>query len=268
MKADLTAARPLAGRVVVVTRPREQAARFATLLEQAGARVMLVPTIRIVPPDSWEPLDDALAAAERYQWAVFTSANAVEMVRRRLHRAGRGSEALARCRIAAIGPATAEALATWGLTPEVVPEEHVAEALADRLRGWVRAGERVLLPRAAETRDVLVTELNAMGAVVDEIAAYRTRAVGDAGPELLAALAQRRVDAVTFTSSSTVRSFAALFSPDELPPMMAGVIVACIGPITAATVRELGLTVHVTPSEYTIPALARAITEHFEGQRS
>ncbi len=268
MKMDLTSALPLAGRVILVTRARGQADRFAALLEQAGARVILAPTIVIERPDSWAPLDDALARSREYRWAIFTSVNGVEMVRQRLERAGRGSEALASCRIAAIGPATAEALRAWGLPPEVVPAEYVAEGLADRLRSLIRPQERVLLPRAAETRDVLVRELEAMGARVDEVAAYRTRAATGGSTSLRDALRGRAVDVVTFTSSSTVRNFAALWSPGELAPLMAGVTVACIGPITARTASALGLTTQIMPLEYTIPALARAIVAHFEAQRS
>lgn len=268
MSMDLTTALPLAGRVILVTRAREQAGRFVTLLEEAGARVLMVPTIVIEPPDSWAPLDEALARSREYHWAIFTSVNGVEMVRRRLERAGRGSEALASCRIAAIGPATAAALRAWGLLAEVVPEEYVAEGLVRRLRSLIQPRERVLLPRAAETRDLLVRELGAMGAVVNEVAAYRTRAATERAAGLREALARRGVDVVTFTSSSTVRNFAALFSKGELAPLMAGVTIACIGPITGATAAALGLSTQIMPDEYTIPALARAIVAHFEEQRS
>jgi uroporphyrinogen III methyltransferase/synthase len=255
---------PLAGRVVLVTRPREQADRFAALLEHAGARVLVAPTIVIEPPDSWAPLDDALARSQEYQWAIFTSVNGAAMVRRRLEELGRGSETLASCRIAAIGPATAEALQGWGLRAEVVPAEYVAEGLAQELRPLIRRRERVLLPRAAETRDVLVRELEAMGAVVDEVAAYRTRAATETAADLRDALERREIDIVTFTSSSTVKNFAALWSPDDLPRLMAGVAVACIGPITRRTASALGLDTTIMPDRYTIPALTRAIVAHVE----
>ena len=146
--------KPLAGRVILVTRAREQAGAFARLLEAAGAQVMLVPTIAIEPPESWAPLDAALA--EEHDWVVFTSVNGVAMVRHRLEATGRDRASIERSRLAAIGPATAGALRDWGLTPEVVPGEYVAEGLLERLRPLVAAGDRVLLPRAAETRDVLV----------------------------------------------------------------------------------------------------------------
>jgi uroporphyrinogen III methyltransferase/synthase len=257
---------PLAGRVILVTRAREQAGRFAASLEQAGARVLLAPTIVIEPPESWAPLDAALARATEYRWAIFTSVNGVDMVRRRLEQQGRGAETLGRCRVAAIGPATAEALAGWGLAAEVVPAEYVAEGLAAQLRPLIRRHDRVLLPRAAETRDVLVRELVAMGAVVDEVAAYRTRPATEAAAALRDALQRHEVDVVTFTSSSTVRNFAALWAPGELGPLMAGVTVACIGPITRRSAAALGLRAEIMPDEYTIPALTRAIIAHFSRQ--
>ena len=268
MKADIASALPLAGRVVLITRAQGQARRFATLLERAGAQVIVAPTIVIDPPDSWGPVDAALARSTDYRWVIFTSVNGVEMVRQRLAQAGRGRETLSACRIAAIGPATAEALTAWGLPPEVVPSEYVAEDLAARLKGLVNPNDRVLLLRAAEARDVLVRELEAMGARVDEMAVYRTRAATERASSLREALEQRAVDVVTFTSSSTVRNFAAIWTSDELRSLMGGVTVACIGPITRATASALGLKTDVMPTEYTIPALARAIAAHFEEQRS
>ncbi len=261
---EVEVAGPLHGRVIVVTRAREQAGRFGALLEEAGARVLSVPTIAIEPPDSWAALDTALAAASSYRWLIFTSVNGVEMVRRRLAETGRGAEALSGPRIAAIGPATADMLRDWGLAPEVVPAEYVAEGLVACLGPLVRPGDRVLLPRAAEARDVLVRELTALGALVDEVPAYRTRPALEGAAALRDALGVGRVDVVAFTSSSTVRHFAALFPPGELDSLMRGVLVACIGPVTAATAAEHGLSTAIAPAEYTIPALARAIALHFK----
>ena len=268
MTAPVASTRPLAGRVIAVTRAAEQAGALTALLEAAGARVLLVPTIEIGPPDSWAPLDAALADAAEYRWVIFTSANGVEMVRRRLAGAGHGAEVLAKTRTAAIGPATAAALREWGLSVDVVPGEYVAEALAERLRPLIRPGDRVLLPRAAETRDLLVRELAAMGARVDEVPAYRTRPAAPAAARLREAILTRSLDVVTFTSSSTVRNCAALFDPGELARLLAGVHVACIGPVTRATAAEFGLEVDIVPGAYTIPALAGAIAAYFETQRS
>jgi uroporphyrinogen III methyltransferase/synthase len=254
------AERPLEGRTIVVTRARAQAQRFAELLEAAGARVLQAPTIVIEPPASWEPLDTALAALESFVWVIFTSVNGVD---RRLAARGTAWAAIARRRVAAIGPATADALAEHGVRPEVVPSEYRAEGLVDRLRGLIGPGDRVLLPRAKETRDVLVVELRRLGAAVTEVPAYQTRRVDDGVVRLREALASGAVDAVTFTSSSTARNFAEQFSEAERSAWRGRVAVASIGPITAATAAEYGLPTDVMPSEYTIPALARALTDYF-----
>jgi uroporphyrinogen III methyltransferase/synthase len=268
MTAPVAPARPLAGRVVLVTRARDQAGDFAALLEEAGGSVLLVPTIVIEPPASWAPLDSALTRSAEYAWVIFTSVNGVRMVRRRLEAAGQGMEIFRECRLAAIGPATAGALRDWGRRADVVPAEYVAEALVDRLRSHVGSGDRVLLARAAESRDVLVRELRAMGAVVDEVAAYCTRPAREQAAPLRAALAAGRIDVVTFTSSSTVRNFCALFSAGEVRRRLDGVTVASIGPITRATAEGFGIASAIMPTEYTIPALARAIVTHFEQGRS
>jgi uroporphyrinogen III methyltransferase/synthase len=256
-------ARPLDGRTVVVTRAAQQAPRFIELLREAGARVIEAPSIVIAPPASWAPLDAALAALSRFTWVVFTSVNGVSMVDRRLRDLGFAWSALAGLRVAAIGPATAAALEGHGLRVAVVPDEYRAEGLVGRLRGVVGEGDRILLPRAAQTRDVLVTELQRFGADVTEVPAYETRAASTGADTLRAALATSGVDVLTFTSSSTARNFARLFSDEERRAWFAGVTVASIGPVTAATAAEYGLVTSVMPSEYTIPALARAIADHF-----
>jgi uroporphyrinogen III methyltransferase/synthase len=257
------AARPLEGRTVVVTRAAAQAQRFTQLLEAAGARVLEAPTIVIVPPPSWDPLDQALARLDSFAWVIFTSVNGVQMVDRRLAARGLAWSAVALRRVAAIGPATADALGEHGVRPEIVPAEYRAEGLVARLRSLVRPGDRVLLPRAAQTRDVLVGELGRLGASVTEVSAYATRRVESAAARLREALSAGAIDAVTFTSSSTARNFAELFTEDERRAWLGRVAVASIGPITAATAAEYGLATHVMPSEYTIPALARALADYF-----
>ena len=253
----------LNGRTIVVTRAAAQAQRFVTLLEDAGARVLEAPTIGIEPPVSWEPLDRGLDDLTTFTWVMFTSVNGVAMVDRRLRERGLGWTGIAGKRVAAIGPATADALGEHEVSPEIVPGEYRAEALVEHLRGVLRPGERVLLPRAAQTRDVLVKELTRLGAEVREVPAYVTRRVETNSGGLREALAAGDVDAVTFTSSSTARNFAELFTEDERRTWFADVVVASIGPITAATAEEYGLTTQVMPVDYTIPALARALGDHF-----
>src|ERR671923_174873 len=166
-------------------------------------------------------------------------------------------------RVAAIGPATADALREHGVRVDVVPAEYRAEGLVSRLRPLLSPRDRILLPRAAQTRDVLVTELRELGAHVTEVAAYVTRKAEGGAPRLAEALAAGAIDAVTFTSSSTARNFAEAFSDDERHAWRGRVAVASIGPITAATAAEYGLATDIMPAEYTIPALARAIADYF-----
>jgi uroporphyrinogen III methyltransferase/synthase len=261
-------AKPLAGRRIVVTRTRGQSAAFRRLLEAAGAEVLEIPTISIEPPDSWEPLDRALRELRSFRWVVFTSVNGVERFRARLEAVGGDVRDLSGARLAAIGPATAKAIVWWGLRPDVTPDEYRAEALVERLRSEVRPGDRVLIPRAAEARDLLVAGLTELGAQVTEVAAYRTRPVRDGAPLLRDALRRGEIDAITFTSSSTARNFSALFAPAERTELLRGVVIASIGPVTAATAAEHGLVTRVMPAQYTIPALARALIEHFSQERS
>jgi uroporphyrinogen III methyltransferase / synthase len=255
--------RPLDGRTIVVTRAAAQAQRFTQLLEAAGARVLEAPAIVIAPPPSWEPLDAALEVLDTFTWVIFTSVNGVAMVDRRLPARGLTWAALGGRRVAAIGPATADALAEHGVRPDLVPSEYRAEGLLERLRGAITPADRVLLPRAAQTRDVLVTGLRRLGAQVTEVPAYATRRAEAGTARLREALAAGTIDAVTFTSSSTARNFAELFTEDERRQWLARPTVASIGPITAATAAEYGMQTDVMPSEYTIPALARALAEHF-----
>jgi uroporphyrinogen III methyltransferase/synthase len=263
MNQPAAQARPLDGRTIVVTRAAAQAQRFTQLLEAAGARVLEAPSILIGPPASWEPLDDALDALDTFTWVIFTSVNGVAMVDRRLSARGLAWAAVGARHVAAIGPATADALREHGVRIDPVPAEYRAESLVERLRGLVGPRDRVLLPRAAQTRDVLVTELRRLGVAVTEVAAYATRRAEGGSPRLREALASGAIDAVTFTSSSTARNFAELFTEEERRALLGNVTVASIGPITAATAAEYGLATDVMPSEYTIPALARALADYF-----
>lgn len=255
--------RPLFGRRVLVTRPRSQAARFAALLEEYGADVVALPTIRLEPPDDWRPLDEAIARLGTFRWVIFTSANGVAVLRERLAVTGRDVRALASARLAAIGPETAEALRRAGLQVDVVPPEYRAEGLVEALRPHVEAGSEVLLVRAAEAREVLPRELQASGARVTVAPAYRTVTAKEGADSVIGLLEARRIDVVSFTSSSTVRGFMALLAPHEVRRLLAGVVLAAIGPITAATVAEYGLEVSVLPREYTVSALAAALAAHF-----
>ena len=254
----MTVRLPLAGRCVVVTRPRGQADGLAALLERDGARVLVCPVIEIVPVALTTELRAAIDTLESYETVIFTSANGVSAFCERLRDCGRQAAALASCELVAIGPATALALEERGLLPSIVPEKYVAEgvlaALDDRARRL--AGRRVLLPRAREARSLLPDELRRRGATVEVVAVYDTvpvAALACPAAEIEAA------DYVTFTSSSTVRHLVALMGAADLAARLSAVRLASIGPVTSATLRELGLPVAVEAAIYSTEGLAAAI---------
>jgi uroporphyrinogen III methyltransferase/synthase len=258
--------RPLFGRRVVVTRPRAQAAPLAQRLEDMGAEVLVVPTIAIAPSDDPAALERAVAAAHRYDWLVFTSVNGVRAFFECFEAQARDVRVLAPLRLAAIGPGTAAELQRRLLRPSVQPEDHRAEGLLAALATEMAPGERVLLPRAAGARVVLPETLRARGVHVDEVIAYRAVSPPDADlRELRDALAAGAVDAVTFTSSSTVRNFVTLLGGADAVRLLGAshAAVACIGPVTAGTARALGLPVTIVPGSYTVDALVAALAGHF-----
>jgi uroporphyrinogen III methyltransferase/synthase len=249
--------RPLCGKRVLVTRTREQASQLSRLLQEHGAQPVEFPVIRIEPPQDSTELDRAVRELACYQWVVFTSVHGVRSLLSRLQALGGDARGFGQAKIAAIGPATAGELKQFGLTPDYQPPEYVAEAVLEGL-GEV-AAQRILLPRADIAREALAEGLRQKGALVDEVAAYRTVPAQDRAEPLREMLAKGEIDIVTFTSSSTVRNLDLL--GEEALSLLKGVKIACIGPITSQTARELGLAVDVEAREYTIPGLVEAIVD-------
>src|SRR5579885_1949008 len=279
------AAQPLQGKRVLVTRTPRQAAVLCQRLRELGAIPVEFPTIRIVPPQDWGQLDAALRRlyatdGTGYDWLVFTSANGVNICMDRLRSLGYDPQALPGVRVAAIGPATAAALAHYGVTADLVPEEYIAESVAEALikdasrRDVPMSGQRILLARAAEARKVLVTELQRAGAYVDEVAGYYTVPAAsddEQGREVLRLLQEHQLDILTFTSSSTVKNFVAWLKSCEqngagslMDLVTRNTRLTSIGPITSQTARELGLTVDIEARTFTIPGLVKAIIQHEE----
>jgi uroporphyrinogen III methyltransferase/synthase len=259
--------RPLLGKTVVVTRARKQASDLVERLSELGAACLEVPTIRVAAPTNPGLLDDALGKLDGYDWIVFTSVNGVACFFDRLFASGRDVRALQRMRTAAIGPATADTLRTFGLNCDIVPETYRAESVVEAFGNQHLNGRRILVPRAQAARPLLPAALREMGARVDEVPVYQTLAVADKAPDLVDALSQRKIDVVTFTSSSTVRNFMALLPEADAPRLLEGVTLASIGPITSDTARSLGLEVDISATDYTIPGLCNAIVAYFEGHR-
>jgi uroporphyrinogen III methyltransferase/synthase len=261
--------KPLRNRTVVITRARAQAASFAAVLEGYGARVISCPTIEIVEPDSFAPLDEAIQNLYGYDWLIFTSVNGVDYFLRRFHALGHEVSELDELRVCAIGDATAERLREASIHVDVLPEEFKAEGVFAALEKFMGGadgfqGQNFLIPRAARARDYLPRALEAAGARIDVVPVYRTVAPRDTEKRRVEALlAGGAVDCVTFTSSSTVRNFAELFDTTDLSGLLAGCEVACIGDITASTAAEYGLRTDIQPGEFTTAALARAIAEFY-----
>ncbi|NOT22244.1 MAG: uroporphyrinogen-III C-methyltransferase [Nitrospiraceae bacterium] len=257
--------KPLFGKRIVLTRAQEQAREFSQILAAYGAEPVEVPTIQIVPPPSWQAIDDAVTRLNTYQWLIFTSVNGVKPFMERLHVAKKDTRALANLRLCAIGPRTAQELGTYGLAPDVVPAEYQAEGVIAALAAVGIGGSRILIPRAEVAREILPEQLRALGATVDVIPVYRTIVPAVDVASLTEQFHDGQVAVATFTSSSTVRNFVEIFGgQDAVRPLLARVLIACIGPITARTAEEHGLTVRIMPAENTVPALAEAIVRHFK----
>lgn len=258
-------AKPLFGKKIMVTRAREQSSDFMARLSDFGAECVEFPTIEVIPPLGWKDLDRAIGNLETYQWLVFTSVNGVKYFFERLEDSGKDVRDLKGIRIAAIGPKTADAVRRKGLKADLVPHEYRAEAVVEAFRKEGVKGLRVLLPRAAEAREVLPRDLEKMGAAVDVVEAYRTVMPEGAKDEIRAMLEKGDIHMVTFTSSSTVKNFMDMFEQegDRLRTWMEKVTVACIGPVTAKTAEQRGLSVQIIPSEYTIEAMVKAIVDYY-----
>ncbi|MGA9822981.1 MAG: uroporphyrinogen-III synthase, partial [Desulfobaccales bacterium] len=221
--------------------------------------------LEIGPPDDFAPLDEALARLSRFQWLVFTSANGVAAFMARLFGRGQDVRALGQTRIAAIGPATAQALEEFGLRADVVPTAFKAEVLLEALSPLVAPGSRILLARAQIAREVLPQGLVRLGAAEVKVApVYKARTPREVPPEAAAALKEGAVDVLTFTSSATVHNFAKLLGKERFQKLAAKAVVASIGPITSATLKEYGITPQIEPKEYLIPAMVKAMIDFFQ----
>jgi uroporphyrinogen III methyltransferase/synthase len=257
-------ARPLFGKRVLVTRPREQAAELVDLLEASGAQAIEAPLIRIVPPEDYGALDDACQRSGEFDWIVFTSTNAVDVFMARLLASPLDVRALHGVRLCAVGPSTAQQLEGHGLKVDLVPPEAVVQAMATLHQ---LAGSRVLLPRADVGREVIADELRRKGVEVTEVVAYRTVMADperDGEPDIYKLLLERQIDVVTFTSPSAVRSFVRMVGTEPASDLLRTIVVASIGPVTAEAAAQSNIRTTIMPAQYTVPALAAAIVDYFK----
>lgn len=245
--------RPLFGKTVLVTRPRHQASAIVSQLRDLGAEVLLQPVIEILPPEDWSAVDAAINRMDEFDWVVFSSRNGVEFLMKRAAELHQDARLFGNSKLAAIGPATADALAEYNLRADFHPEVYRAEALAEELAAEA-AGKSMLLIRASRGREVLAEQLSASGATVEQVVAYRSVDVAEPEGAVATALAEGRIDWTTVTSSAIARSLVRLFGEN-----LSKTKLAAISPLTAAVLKELGHIPEQVAEEYTAAGVVDAI---------
>ncbi len=264
LRNDLTwyETKPLFGKGIVITRPKEQTDDFAALLNERGARVILFPTIRIVAPENYDDLDRAVREIATYDWVIFTSANGVRFFVNRFKELGLDIRELKGVQICTIGPGSASVVESYGMTVDIIPDEYISEGVVEAFRRYDMKGKRVLLPRAEVARDVIPDGLADLGARVDAVTAYRTVNSQIDPKELFELIERKKVDVITFTSPSTVNNFIDIIGNGKKLPE--DIKIACIGPVTQRAAEKAGFTVDVMHGPYVIDGLVDALEEAFK----
>lgn len=256
--------KPLFGKRILITRSREQSARMAEKISEQGGQPVLFPTIRIVPVEDFSDLDRAIDGIGSYDWVIFTSVNGVEKFFERFFEIKEDIRLMAGPRLGAIGPVTAGTIRKLGLKVELLAKEFIAEGVLEILSQQEVQGRRFLIPRAEKAREILPEGIAGMGGEVDVVTVYRTDRPDDAEVARIRGLLEmKELDAITFTSSSTVTHFVQMMGTEDASALLDGVTVASIGPVTSRTIRDNGLRVDVEASEYTIDGLIQALAAHF-----
>ena len=253
---------PLQGKRIVVTRSLEQSRELLARLEGMGATVLLFPAVSFSEPSDTAELDRVIRSLGEFDWILFTSANAVRFFARRCRKQGiePGQEGNYRC--AAVGPATASAVAAEGFPVDHVAQEFLGVALARELSDAI-AGKKVVLPRSERARRDLPEALKAAGAAVTEVVAYHTGGVGVVAPEVMQAIREVRVDVISFFSPSAIENMRAELGMELLSRLSATAALAAVGPVTAAALRDAGLRVAIEAPLATAESMAMAIANYF-----
>ncbi len=251
--------KPLWGKRIVVTRARNQASVLSQMIEVYGGEAIEFPIIDIAPAENYAPLDEAINRIEDFDWVIFTSTNGVAAFYKRLQLQNKDFRELKGIRICAIGPKTKQELEQYGLLVDYMPGEYRAEAIIEKMSKEDLHGKKILLPRADIARKTLPEVLTGLGAIVDDVVAYRTVKAQEKENDLRQMLKDGKINFITFTSSSTVTNFVSMFDKQELEDFLKGVKLASIGPITSKTAENLGLSIDVEAKEYTINGLLEAI---------
>jgi uroporphyrinogen III methyltransferase / synthase len=269
---------PLSGKTILITRAAGQSSSFSMMLQQQGATVMELPALEIMPPSSWEGLDQAIAQLQTFDWLILTSTNGVDYFFERLAAQGKDARALAGVKIAVVGQKTAASLHQHGLQPDFIPPDFVADSLVTHFpQAEHLPGMKLLFPRVESGgREVLVQELTAKGAIVTEVAAYQSGCAQAIAPTMTTALQQGKIDIITFASSKTVQCFAQLVEAVErntpnqgnlaaviqnpaVKTLLSQICIASIGPQTSIACHRYFGRVDVKATEYTLEGLTQAI---------
>lgn len=251
----------LAGKRIVITRAAAQSEALAKELSALGAIPVILPLVSFAAPEVFTPLDSAISDMQSYDWIIFTSATAVRAVVERKHSLVHSESKL---QIAAIGPATAQAVRQAGLRVEYVAETHTGVALAEELGDRLR-GAKVLLPRSDRANPDLPPALRRRGAQVTEVVAYRTLRPTSADEQSLKQISTGQADAVLFFSPSAVHHFAELLGREQFGLLQDRLAIAAVGPVTAKALRQAGVQRIVIARDTTAPAVIVSLMEHFAG---
>ena len=258
--------KPLLGKKILITRSSEQASELCTKLENLGAEIVHLPTIRILPPERYNGLDKAISELNKYDWIIFTSSNGVDSFFTRLKQKGKDLDSLSNTKICAIGPATAQKIESYNLKVDLEPKQFTSEEIVKRFKPILsQQGKlRILLPRSDIAPDLLPNELKKLGAEVKQVVAYRTVKERNMPRSIKQMLKNGQIDIITFTSSSTVKNFFYLIKKEELHPRIK---FASIGPVTTKTVEQLDLKIEIQAREYTAEGLVKAILQNADYHR-
>ena len=258
--------RPLFGKRIVITRARAQASSLVSKLTRLGAQCIEIPTIKIAPPEDISPLKKSIENIDNYDWLVLTSVNGVKFFFDTLFDMGKDVRSLGHLKLACIGPVTKERLQDYGIISDILPETYRAESVIKAFSNIELKNRKILLPRAKKARTILPEELTRMGARVDEVIAYETLLDIDKKEELINLLQDSKIDAVTFTSSSTVSNFISLLDSKDSKKLLKNVVAASIGPITSKTARSLDIEPEIEAKEFTIQGLVDSLLAYYESK--
>jgi len=258
--------KPLFGKRIVITRARAQASSLVSNLSKLGALCIEIPTIQIIGPKDTIPLKKSIKNIKDYDWLVFTSVNGVKFFFDTLFDMGYDVRVLGHLKFACIGPVTKERLKNYGIISDILPKTYRAESVIDAFSTVEIKNKKILLPRAKQARTILPEELTKMGAQVDDVAAYETLLNTDREKDLIALLENNEIDAITFTSSSTVSNFMSQLKSKNAKKLLKNVVIASIGPITSDTAKSFDIEPDIEAKQFTIQGLVNSLLAYYEGK--